>query len=193
MKTLKVNKERESIMVADFIYDKVKGIAFDLWQFIRYQKECPKLYYGEMQLFHTDIFFFDPELDQMLMDVYEATYKKDYVGEYKNYCMLYNIVRLNWGSIIDEELESLKDVAFELTYPFEVYYSYEGVREEAYKPIYEISLSIPYQVDGGLLEEMQKADKEELKKGWGITEEILAKMIEAKYHWDHIDEEEPPF
>lgn len=193
MKTLKVNKERESIVVADFIYEKVKDVAFKLWQYIKYQKDCPKLYYSKIQIFHTDVFFFDMELDKTLCDVYEATYKKDYVGEYKNYCMLYNIVRLNWGSIIDEELEKLNDVAFELTYPFDVYYRYEGVREEAYKPIYEVALSIPYQVDGGLLEEMHNTEKKDLKKDWGITEEMLVKMIEAFEKYNHIDEEEPPF
>lgn len=193
MKTLKVNQNRENIVVADFIYEKVKDVAFELWQYIRYQKDCPKLYYGKIQIFHTDVFFFDMELDKTLCDVYEATYKKDYVGEYKNYCMLYNVVRLNWASIIDEELESLKDVAFELTYPFDVYYRYEGVREEAYAPIYEVALTIPYQVDSGLLEEMEKTDKKDLKKDWGITEHMLEMMKEAKFHWDYIEEEEPPF
>lgn len=193
MKTLKVNQNRENIVVADFVYEKAKDVAFELWQYIRYQKDCPKLYYGGIQIFHTEVFYLDLELDHTLCSIYEATYKKDYVGEYKNYCMLYNVVRLNWGSIIDEELETLKDVAFELTYPFDVYYRYEGVREEAYKPIYEVALTIPYQVDSGLLDEMEKTDKKDLKKDWGITDHMLEMMKEAKFHWDYIEEEEPPF
>ena len=193
MKTLKVNKERESIMVADFIYDAVQNVALELWQYIKYQKDCPKLYYGKIQIFHTEVFFLDMELDQTLCSIYEATYKKDYVGEYKNYCMLYNVIRLNWGSLIDEELEKLNDVAFELTYPFDVYYRYEGVREETYKPIYEVALTIPYQVDSGLLDEMEKTDKKDLKKDWGITEDILSKMLESFEKYNHIEEEEPPF
>jgi hypothetical protein len=40
---------------------------------------------------------------------------------------------------------------------------------------------------------MEKTDKKDLKKDWGITEHMLEMMKEAKHHYDYIEDEEPPF